>query len=163
MLGVDIRGSTVGIIGFGGIGQTIAKRLYGFEVGQFLYCGHIQKPEAAKTIGAKFVSFNELLMKSDFIFIACPLTDETRNMFNSEAFSIMKSTAVLVNVARGAIVDQDALIDALKNRKIFAAGLDVMSPEPLPSDAPLLKLPNCGKVLKLYSLIKLIINFLYIS
>ena len=143
MLGVDIRGSTVGIVGFGSIGQTVAKRLSGFEVGQFLYCGHNTKP-AADAIGAKFVSFNELIQLSDFIFIICPLTPETKHLFNAEVFSKMKSTAVLVNVARGAIVDQDALIHALKTGQIFAAGLDVMSPEPLPSDDPLLKLPNCG-------------------
>lgn len=142
MLGQEIRDSTVGIVGFGGIGQTIAKRLTGFNVGQFLYSGHSQKPEADK-FGAKFVPFLELVEKSDFIFIICPLTEETRKMFNAEVFGRMKSTSVLVNVARGDIVDQDALYFALKNHKIFAAGLDVTSPEPLPSDHPLMSLPNC--------------------
>ena len=144
MLGVDIRGSTVGIVGFGGIGQTVAKRLSGFEVGQFLYCGHSKKP-AADEIGAKFVSFEELVQQSDFIFIICPLTPETKHLFNAEVFSKMKPTSVLVNVARGPVVDQEALINALKSNTIFAAGLDVMYPEPLPSDDPLLNLPNCGK------------------
>ena len=142
LLGQEIRDSTVGIVGFGAIGQTIAKRLSGFDVGQFLYCGHREKPEAAK-IGAKFVPFMELVERSDFIFIICPLTSETRKMFNAEVFAKMKPTSVLVNVARGDIVDQDALYDALKTNKIFAAGLDVTSPEPLPADHPLLKLPNC--------------------
>lgn len=142
LLGQEIRGSVVGIVGFGGIGSTIAQRLSGFEVGQFLYCGHNPKPAADK-FKAKFVPFNELVMESDFIFIICPLTDETRKLFNAEVFAKMKPTSVLINVARGDIVDQDALYDALKNNKIFAAGLDVMSPEPLPADHKLLKLDNC--------------------
>ena len=149
MLGVDIRMSTVGIVGFGGIGQTIAKRLYGFDVGQFLYCGHSKKPEADK-FGAKYVSFDELVRESDFIFIVCPLTSETKNMFNAEVFSKMKRSSVLVNVARGPIVDQEALVHALKSNQIFAAGIDVMTPEPLPSDDPLMNLPNCGKYFEIY-------------
>jgi len=142
MGGQEIRDSTVGIVGFGGIGQTIAKRLSGFDVGQFLYCGHKKKPEADK-FGAKFVPFLELVERSDFIFIICPLTEETRKMFNAAVFDKMKPTSVLVNIARGDIVDQEALYDALKTRKIFAAGLDVMTPEPLPADHPLMTLPNC--------------------
>lgn len=142
MLGQEFRNSTVGIVGFGGIGQTIAKRLSGFDVGEFLYCGHSKKPAGDK-IGAKFVPFMELVEKSDFIFIICPLTSETRKMFNAAVFDKMKPTSVLVNVARGDVVDQEALYDALKNKKIFAAGLDVMSPEPLPPNHPLMSLPNC--------------------
>ena len=142
MLGQDIRGSTVGIVGFGGIGQTIAKRLTGFDVGQFLYSGHNKKPEADK-IGAKFVPFSELATKSDFIFVICPLTSETYKLFNAGVFDKMKPTSVLVNVARGDVVDQEALYDALKKKKIFAAGLDVMTPEPLPADHPLMSLSNC--------------------
>lgn len=142
--GVDIRGSTVGIVGFGGIGQTIAKRLQSFDVCQFLYCGHSKKPAADK-FGARFVKFDELLKESDFIFVVCPLTPETKHMFDAEAFSKMKSTSVFINVARGQIVDQDALVAALKTNQIFAAGLDVMTPEPLNSDNVLLTLPNCCK------------------
>lgn len=142
MIGQEIRGSTVGFVGFGAIGQTVAKKLSGFDVGQFLYCGHNKKPEADK-FKAKFVPFLELVEISDFIFIICPLTSETKNMFNSEVFSKMKPTSVLINIARGDIVDQDALYDALKNNKIFAAGLDVTTPEPLPADHPLMTLPNC--------------------
>lgn len=142
LLGPDFRDSTVGIVGFGGIGQTIAKRFSGFDIGQFLYCGHNKKPEAEK-IGAKFVPFMELIEKSDFVIIICPLTPETKFMFNAEVFAKMKPTSVLVNVARGDIIDQEALYDALKTNKIFAAGLDVTSPEPLPADHPLMTLPNC--------------------
>lgn len=90
------------------------------------------------------MSFAELLAQSDYIFVACPLTSETKHLFNAEAFGQMKNTSVFVNVARGGVVDQEALYDALKSGKIFAAGLDVMTPEPLPSDHPLMSLPNCG-------------------
>lgn len=142
LLGHQLKSSTVGFVGFGGIGQTIAKRLSGFEVTKILYCGHTKKPEADK-FKAEFVPFLELVERSDFIFIICPLTHETRKMFNAEVFSRMKSTSVLVNIARGDIVDQDALYDALKANTIFAAGIDVMTPEPLPPDHPLMTLPNC--------------------
>jgi glyoxylate/hydroxypyruvate reductase len=142
MLGTEIRDSTVGIVGFGAIGQTVAKRLSGFDVKKILYSGHREKPEG-KNFNADFVPFHELVERSDFIFIICPLTDETRKMFSHEIFGKMKKNCVLINIARGDIVDQDALIDALKSGKIFAAGLDVMSPEPLPSDHELLKLDNC--------------------
>lgn len=142
LLGHQFKASTVGFVGFGGIGQTIAKRLHGFDVGRFLYCGHKKNKEADKFC-AEFVPFLELVQQSDFVFIICPLTEETRKMFNAEIFALMKPTSILINIARGDIVDQDALYDALKNKKIFAAGIDVMTPEPLPSDHPLMTLPNC--------------------
>lgn len=143
MLGQDVTGSTVGIVGFGGIGQTIAKRLMGFGIERLIYTGHQSKPEA-EHFGAQFVNLDELLENSDFVFIACPLTNETNNMFNTERFKKMKPTSVLINIARGAIVDQEALVEALKAGVIFAAGLDVMTPEPLPSNDPILSLPNCS-------------------
>lgn len=85
------------------------------------------------------------MKESDFIIAACPLNEETKGMFNSSAFKSMKNSAVFVNVARGEVAVQEDLIEALKNRTIFAAGLDVMTPEPLPNDSELLKLENCGK------------------
>lgn len=142
-LGREIRSAVIGIVGFGGIGQAIAKDISGFSPQEILYSGHFERPEAAK-LKAKFVTFENLIERSDFVFIACPLTPETRKLFDAEVFAKMKSTSVLVNVARGDIIDQEALYDALKNNKIFAAGLDVMTPEPLPSDHQLLTLPNCG-------------------
>ncbi|KAK4874302.1 hypothetical protein RN001_013662 [Aquatica leii] len=142
MLGQDLEDSTVGIVGLGKIGEAIVKRLTVFNVKEFIYCGHREKEEAKK-LGAKFVTFEELLRQSDFVIISCPLTDETRNMFNDDGFKKMKNTAVLVNVGRGGIIDQPALVKALKGNQIFAAGLDVMTPEPLPSDHELVKLPNC--------------------
>ncbi|XP_026669316.1 glyoxylate reductase/hydroxypyruvate reductase-like, partial [Ceratina calcarata] len=141
LLGYELRGSTVGIIGLGNIGQTIVKRLKGFEVARFLYTGHSRK-KAGDELGADFVSLDDLLTQSDFVIIAAPLTNETRGMFNESTFNKMKSTSILVNVARGQIVKTDDLIKALKSNKIFAAGLDVMDPEPLPADHELLKLPN---------------------
>ena len=142
-LGVEIRDSVIGIVGFGKIGQAIARDIRGFTPTEIIYSGNSEKPEAEK-LDANFVSFDELIERSDFVFIVCPLTSETHKMFNAKVFDKMKPTSVLVNIARGGIVDQEALYDALKNNKIFAAGLDVMTPEPLPTDHPLMSLPNCG-------------------
>ncbi|XP_023027723.2 glyoxylate reductase/hydroxypyruvate reductase isoform X2 [Leptinotarsa decemlineata] len=141
MLGKDIVNSTVGIVGLGGIGQTIVRRLKGFDVKEFLYTGHREKPEG-KELGAKFVSLDTLTRESDFVIMAVPLTNETEGMCNEDFFSKMKKTAVFVNISRGQVVDQPALIQALRNETIFAAGLDVMTPEPLPSNHELLTLPN---------------------
>lgn len=144
MLGQDVTGSTVGIVGLGSIGQAVVKRLKGFEVAKFVYSGHREKKEG-KDLNAEFVSLDQLVKTSDFIIISCPLTPETEKMFNDQLFNKMKATAVIVNVSRGPIIDQDALIRALKSGKIFAAGLDVVYPEPLPSDHELMKLPNVGE------------------
>ncbi|XP_011643893.1 glyoxylate reductase/hydroxypyruvate reductase-like [Pogonomyrmex barbatus] len=141
MLGQEIRGSTVGIFGLGNIGQAIVKRLMGFEVGCFIYTGHSHK-KAGDELGAIFVSLDELLTQSDFLVIAAPLTNETRGLFNDDTFNKMKKNAILVNVARGQIVNTDSLVKALRDKKIFAAGLDVTDPEPLPAEHELLKLPN---------------------
>uniref|UniRef100_A0A182IV08 Glyoxylate reductase/hydroxypyruvate reductase n=1 Tax=Anopheles atroparvus TaxID=41427 RepID=A0A182IV08_ANOAO len=142
LLGQDVPGSTVGIVGFGGIGQTILKRLKGFDIARCLYTGRNRKVEG-DLAGAAYVDLPTLLKESDFIFIACPLTGETSKMFNRETLAMMKPTSVLVNVARGGVVDQPALVEALKNGTIFAAGLDVMTPEPLDPNDPLMNLPNC--------------------
>lgn len=143
MLGQDMAGSTVGIVGLGGIGQAIVKRLVPFKVNKFLYSGHREKKEG-KELGAHFVSLDTLVTESDYVIVACPLTEETKNMFDKDLFTKMKSTAVFVNISRGEVVKQDDLVEALKNRTIFAAGLDVMTPEPLSGDHELLRLPNCG-------------------
>ncbi|KAG5882982.1 hypothetical protein JTB14_026440, partial [Gonioctena quinquepunctata] len=95
-----------------------------------------------KELGAKFVSLDTLIKDSDFVIMAAPLTNETTGMCNDDFFSKMKKTAVFVNISRGQVVDQPALIKALKNETIFAAGLDVMVPEPLPPNHEFLKLPN---------------------
>ncbi|KAJ8957512.1 hypothetical protein NQ318_020546 [Aromia moschata] len=144
ILGQDIAGSTVGIIGLGGIGSATARRLQAFEVKEIVYTGHREKPEGIE-LGARFIPLNEsdyLIRNSDFIFVSVPLTPETEGMCNEEFFSKMKKTAVFVNTSRGKVVDQKALVKALKQGQIFAAGLDVMTPEPLPTDDELLTLPN---------------------
>lgn len=102
-------------------------------------------PILGKDLGAKFVSLDELLAQSDFVIVATPLTNETRGLFNDTTFGKMKKNSVFVNIGRGKVVDTDALVKALKNHTIFAAGLDVTDPEPLPKDHELLKLPNAGE------------------
>ncbi|XP_037805926.1 glyoxylate reductase/hydroxypyruvate reductase-like isoform X2 [Lucilia sericata] len=143
MWGQEIRASTVGFFGFGGIGQAIAKRLSGFDIDRVLYTTRKRiSKDLEKEFNASKVPFHELLAQSDFIFIAAPLTAETQGIFNTTAYAKMKKTAVLVNIARGQIVNQDDLYTALKSGQIFAAGLDVTTPEPLPADDKLLTLPN---------------------
>lgn len=137
LLGVDFAGATLGIIGFGRIGKAMARRATGFGM-RILFYG----PTAQPLPGMTKVDLDTLYRESDFISLHTPLTPETRYMINAEAFSKMKATAVLVNTARGEVIDQDALYDALKNHKIFAAGIDVTYPEPLPMNSPLLTLDN---------------------
>ncbi|XP_075153325.1 glyoxylate reductase/hydroxypyruvate reductase-like [Haematobia irritans] len=143
MCGHEIRGSTVGFFGFGMIGQSIAQLLKGFNVQRMIYTTPTPVSKNVEmTYNASHVSFEDLLVQSDFLFIAAPLTPETKGIFNAEAFSKMKNTAVLINIARGPIVNQDDLYTALKTKQIFSAGIDVMYPEPLPADDKLLTLPN---------------------
>lgn len=143
-LGMELRNSIIGIVGYGQIGRAIAEKLQSFKPQQIIYSGRSEKEET-KEFSAKYVAFDDLLRNSDFIFISCALTPQTRKLFNAEAFEKMKKKSVLVNVARGDVVDQDALYDALKSFSIFSAGIDVTSPEPLPSNHPLMTLNNCGK------------------
>ena len=138
LLGADFTGSTLGIVGFGRIGQAIAKRAQGFDM-RVLYSDPIAKP----VYGAQSVDLDTLLRESDCVSINIPLTSQTTRMVNAEFLSKMKSNAVLVNTARGGVLDQDALYDALKSNRIFAAALDVTDPEPVPMDCPLLELENC--------------------
>ncbi|XP_072944651.1 glyoxylate reductase/hydroxypyruvate reductase [Epargyreus clarus] len=142
MTGPGLAGATVGIVGFGRIGQGVARRVKSFNTAKILYSNRSERPEA-KEIGAIKVSFDELLAQSDFIICCAALVPETKQMFNKSAFEKMKRSAIFVNTSRGGTVDQDALIDALKNNTIRAAGLDVTTPEPLPLDSPLFKLKNC--------------------
>ena len=138
--GPDVYGSTVGIIGLGRIGQAVARRLAGFNV-RLLY--HNRRPTAtAAEVGAIHVNLDTLLTESDFVSLHCPLTPATHHLINADRLEQMKSTATLINTARGDIVDQAALIEALRLGIIAYAGLDVTTPEPLPADNPLLALPN---------------------
>lgn len=141
MCGPGLSGSTVGIVGFGRIGQEVAKRLKPFNVKKFLYYSRSEKSQ--NEVGAQRVNFDDLLRDSDFVIATCALTPETKGIFNKDAFEKMKTTAVFINTSRGAIVDQNALIEALKLKKIWAAGLDVTTPEPLPLGSELFQLENC--------------------
>jgi lactate dehydrogenase-like 2-hydroxyacid dehydrogenase len=143
MAGYDVYGSTVGIVGLGRIGAAVARRLHGGFNCRILYNSPKPKPAIADPLGAEFADFPDLLVESDFISIHAPLNAETRNLFNADAFRKMKRTAILVNTSRGGTVDQEALYHALVNGEIAGAGLDVTTPEPLPTDHPLLQLPNC--------------------
>jgi glyoxylate reductase len=140
LLGVDLKGATLGLIGFGRIGKAMARRAVGFDMRVIYYSPSEKKAETA--IKATRVDFETLLKESDFISLHTPLTPDTRHLIDSEALSKMKLNAVLVNTSRGPVVDMDALYEALKEKRIFGAGLDVTEPEPLPLDSPLLTLDN---------------------
>jgi glyoxylate reductase len=141
LLGVDFVGATLGLIGFGRIGQAVARRASGFGM-RVIYFSPTTPPNPS--LGATPVeSLDALLAQSDFVSLHTPLTPKTRQMVNADFLSKMKPNAVLVNTARGGVLDQSALYDALKNKRIFAAALDVTDPEPLPLDSPLLTLENC--------------------
>lgn len=144
LLGSDFAGATLGIIGFGRIGNAVARRASGFGM-NILYADN--SPKHPGSINARQVDLETLLATSDFITLHVPLTPETRHLINGHTLSLMKPTAILVNTARGDVVDQDALYQALANRQIRAAALDVTTPEPLPTSKnephPLLTLDNC--------------------
>lgn len=140
LLGVELKGATLGLVGFGRIGKAMARRAVGFDMRVIYYSPNEKKPDP--DIKATPVDFEILLQESDFISLHTPLTPDTRHMIDSEALSKMKPSTVLVNTSRGPVVDLDALYEALKERRIFAAGLDVTEPEPLPLDSPLLTLDN---------------------
>ena len=137
MLGRDVHGATLGIVGPGRIGAAVARRGAGFGM-HVLYHGRRPAPD----FPGEYVSFEELLVRSDFVSSHVPLTPETERLFDAEAFARMRPHAVFVNTARGGVVDQQALRTALVEGQIGAAALDVMSPEPLPPDDPLLEAPN---------------------
>jgi lactate dehydrogenase-like 2-hydroxyacid dehydrogenase len=138
--GPDVYGSTVGLIGVGRIGLAVARRLTGFDV-RLLYHNRNPSPEA-EAVGAKYVDLDTLLAESDFVSLHTPLTPATKHLINAERLRKMKPTATLINTARGGVVDQEALIEALREGVIAYAGLDVTTPEPIAADHPLLSLPN---------------------
>jgi glyoxylate reductase len=142
LLGNDIHGSTLGLIGFGRIGRALARRASGFRM-NVLYTARHRQPLAEADLGTHYVTLPELLEESDHVVVAVPLTEETRGLIDSAALRRMKPTATLVNIARGDIVDSEALVVALRTGEIAAAGLDVFDPEPPPADHTLLHLENC--------------------
>src|SRR4030042_3673829 len=139
-LGPAVKGKTLGIIGLGRIGSMVARRAKGYDL-TVLYNKHKQDPEAEKELGIKFVSLDELLATSDFVTLHVPLTDETRGMINKDTLGKMKQGSYLVNTARGPIVDESDLIEALESGKLTGAALDVFESEPNVSPK-LLSLPN---------------------
>ncbi len=141
-LGADLRGRTLGIVGFGAIGQAVAARARAFGM-RILYHSRTRKPKVERHLEATFVSLTDLLRQSDFVSLHVPLTPETRGLIAADALRAMKPTAILVNTARGPVVDTDALVHALREGWIRAAALDVTDPEPLPPEHPLYALPNC--------------------
>ncbi len=142
-LGADLVGRTLGIVGMGRIGHAVAKRLHFGWGMRVLYTARSPKPEIDAELGAKAVSLERLLAESDFVSVHADLNPTTKGMFAAPQFQQMKRSAVFVNTARGPHVDQVALAEALRSGTIFAAGIDVTDPEPLPADHELYKLPNC--------------------
>ena len=129
-LGGEAFGKTLGIVGCGEIGRAVARRAKGFSM-PVLYCQrHRLSVEEEKELNAAFVSLDELLQKSDFVTLHVPLTDETRHMIGEKEFNMMRPTAFFIHTARGKVVDDNALVDALKNNRIAGAGLDVYENEP---------------------------------
>lgn len=139
--GSDIHHKTIGIVGMGRIGEAIAKRATGFDM-KILYHNRSRKKEAEAQLNANYVSFEELLETSDFVVTVVPYTDETNGLFNEAAFKKMKSNAIFINISRGKVVDEDALLEALKSGEIKGAGLDVFREEPIRADHPLVQLKN---------------------
>lgn len=142
-LGQDFVGRTLGIVGMGRIGYSVAKKLHNGWGMKVLYTDQISRPDVEQELKATKVELDALLKESDFITVHTDLNPQTKGLFGKSQFAHMKSTAVFVNTARGPIVQQEALAEALRKKTIFAAGLDVTDPEPLPSDHELLHLPNC--------------------
>ena len=143
LLGVEPGGMTLGVIGMGRIGKALAHRMVGGWKMNLIYTSRSEQADVNESLNARRVELDELLRESDFISIHAALCDATRHLIDADAFSKMKSHAVLVNTARGEIIDQDALLDALNEDKIFAAGLDVTTPEPLPKSHPLVGHDRC--------------------
>jgi glyoxylate reductase len=129
LLGVELDGATLGILGAGRIGQAVARRAIGFGM-SILYMDQAPQTQFEADTGARLVELDELLALSDVVSVHVPLTDETRGLFDAGRLHRMKPGSILVNTARGGIVDEDALVEALDNGPLFAAGLDVFEGEP---------------------------------
>lgn len=141
MLGSDVNGKTIGIVGLGRIGSAIAHRARGFNM-RVLYYSRTRKPDVEKELDAEYADFETLLRNSDFVTLHVPFTDETYHMIGEREFGMMKKTAYLINTSRGPVVDETALYKALKEKWIAGAALDVFEKEPIDPDNPLLKLDN---------------------
>lgn len=138
-LGIELDGKTIGIVGMGKIGLAVARRAAAFGM-KVIYCSR-----SKIDVGRDFtqVEFDQLIHASDIVSLHCPLTPETTGLINATNLGRMKKSAILINTSRGKVVDQAALVEALRNKTIFGAALDVTEPEPLPSEHPLFQLENC--------------------
>lgn len=142
LFGVDVHSKTIGFLGMGRIAQAVARRArLGFNM-TVLYHDRQPMPEVETTLGARFLPMDELLRTADFVCVVLPLSPETEKLIGAREFALMQPHAIFINGARGRIVDEAALIEALQRRQIHAAGLDVFEKEPLPMDSPLLSMPN---------------------
>lgn len=141
LIGQEVTGSTLGIIGMGRIGKQVARRAAGFEM-RILYHNRHRDLASESALGVSYASMDDLLRQSDFITLNCPLTPETTGLISGPQFALMQRSAMLINMARGPVVDGEALFEALSSGRIAAAALDVTAPEPLPRDHKLLTLEN---------------------
>lgn len=140
LFGTDVHHATMGIVGMGRIGEKIVRRArFGFEM-DVLYHSRTPKPELEEKYGIEYSELEPLLKKSDFVVLIVPLTPETHHLMGEKQFEKMKNSAILINCARGAVVDERALIDALEQGEIRGAGLDVFEQEPVSPDNPLLRM-----------------------
>jgi glyoxylate reductase len=144
LLGQEVHGATLGIVGWGKIGRAMARRARGFNM-RVLYCTRraaSRAPIQEKVAGAVAVPFRRLLAESDFVSLHVPLTPDTRHLMGAREFAAMKPGSIVINTARGAVIDQRALYRSLRSGHLAAAALDVTDPEPISRDDPLLRLPN---------------------
>lgn len=141
LAGTDVYSKTIGIVGMGRIGEAVGRRAKGFGM-NIIYHNRSRHDEIENRLGATYVSFDTLLAEADFVVSLLPLTDETLDLFNEAAFNQMKPSAIFINASRGGVVDEDALYNALRDKQITAAGLDVFKQEPIQSTHPLASLPN---------------------
>lgn len=140
--GSDVHGKTLGIIGMGRIGEALAQRgHFGFGM-PVIYHSHSPKPAVEQRFNARYCSLETLLRQADFICLTLPLTAETQGLIGTQAFAQMRPESIFINISRGKVVDEAALIEALRNKQIRGAGLDVFEREPLSADSPLLQMDN---------------------
>lgn len=141
-LAIDVHHKTMGIIGMGRIGLALATRAYhGFGM-NILYHSRSRQPAAEQQVNATYCDLEAILINSDFVCLVLPLSAETHHLISHQQLSLMKPSAILINAGRGAVVDETALIEALQNKTIYAAGLDVYQQEPLSASSKLINLPN---------------------
>jgi glyoxylate reductase len=141
LAGQELYGKTLGIIGMGKIGLAVARRAHGFHM-PIIYHNRARRFNDEHEVGAVYRELDDLLQEADFICVMTPLTQKTRHLIGQRELSLMKDTAILINTSRGQVIDEDALYIALRERQIWAAGLDVFEEEPVRADCPLVSLPN---------------------